>query len=102
LSRALPIVKPLECLIIASEFPALPNLVSSYYTDYKEENLKLLKSLENLVTQPIYVIGGPEQAYKNLESAFIHSSKIKFIEAESSLDAIAKLNDLILGKQSVC
>ncbi|MEM0010521.1 MAG: DevR family CRISPR-associated autoregulator [Nitrososphaeria archaeon] len=101
LSRALPIVKPLECLIIASEFPALPNLVSSYYTDYKEENLKLLKSLENLVTQPIYVIGGPEQAYKNLESAFIHSSKIKFIEAESSLDAIAKLNDLILGKQSV-
>ncbi|MEM1986669.1 MAG: DevR family CRISPR-associated autoregulator [Nitrososphaeria archaeon] len=102
LSRALPIVKPLECLIIASEFPALPNLVSSYYSDYKEENLKLLKSLENLVTQSIYVIGGPEQAYKNLESAFVSSSRIKFIKAESSLDAVAKLIDLIFGKQSVC
>jgi CRISPR-associated protein Cas7/Csa2 subtype I-A len=91
MGRALPIAKSLECLIIASEFPALPNLVSSYYSNYKEENLELLKSLESLVTQTVYVIGGPSQAYENLKKAYVSSNKIKFVEAESPTDAIAKL-----------
>lgn len=98
MGRALPIVKPLECLIIASEFPALPNLVSSYYSDYKGENLKLLKSLESLVTQTVYVIGGPSQAYQDLKSAFVSANKISFVEAESPIDAITKLVDLVVKK----
>jgi CRISPR-associated protein Cst2 len=98
MSRALPIVEPLECLIIASEFPALPNLVSSYYSNYNEENLKLLKGLQGLVTETIHIIGGPSETYQNLKSAFASNDKMRFIEAESPIDAINKLVELVSNK----
>ncbi len=99
MSRALPIVKPLECLIIASKFPAVPNPISSYYSNYKEENLKLLKSLQALTTEIVYVIGGPGQTYQTLKEAFSSNDKICFIEAESPVDTITKLIELLFPKK---
>jgi len=91
MSRALPIVQPLEILIMASEYPGLPNLVSAYYSEYKDANLKLINAARNLTDKTIHLLVAPKEAFPEFKDI----KGIEFKGLGSLAEAIVELAKLL-------
>lgn len=91
MSRALPIVQPLEILIMASEYPGLPNLVSAYYSRYKDANLKLINATRNLTDKTIHLLVAPKEAFPE----FKEIKDVEFKGLGSPAEAIVELAKLL-------
>jgi CRISPR-associated protein Cst2 len=95
MSRALPIVQPLELLILASKYPGLPNLVSAYYSNYVYSNMGLIKAITKLTEDKLYVFVAPKEPYKELIEDLEKIEKISLGVFDNHTEAIAELSKLV-------
>jgi CRISPR-associated protein Cst2 len=100
MSRALPIVQPLEILIVASEYPGLPNLISGYYLNYVDTNLTLLKATASLTNSTLYVLVAPKEAYSRFAEGAKSIESIKFESFDNPVEAIVGLTKLVDSPKS--
>jgi CRISPR-associated protein Cst2 len=83
MSRALPITKPLEIFLVASQYSGLPNLVGAYFKDYRERNISIMKSIAEITDEEIYAYISPKTG-KTLNT----SKNLIIKEFDDPLDAV--------------
>lgn len=96
MSRALPIVQPLEILILASKYPGLPNLVSAYYSNYAYSNIGLIKAITKLTKNELHVLVASKEVYKSLIEDLGNIKQINIKVFDNPAEAIAELSTLVL------